>query len=128
MTEPTRLARGVTAITAAKIWFVVAGYAVYFALTRMLGPRDFGLYAVVTSVVSVFNNVVVAVTLQAVSRFTARDEGAAGSVLRSGRILLAVLGLAMFLLLQIAAPLAGLMLHDRELVAPLRVVALVGVL
>jgi O-antigen/teichoic acid export membrane protein len=123
--EPARFMRGVTAITAAKVWFVVAGYAVYFALTRMLGPKDFGLYAVVTSVVSVFNNVVVAVTLQAVSRFTARDEGAAGSVLRSGRIALAVLGLSIFVILEVAAPLAGVWLHDRSLVAPLRVVALV---
>jgi O-antigen/teichoic acid export membrane protein len=123
--EPARLFRGVTAITAAKVWFVVAGYAVYFALTRMLGPRDFGLYAVVTSVVSVFNNVVVAVTVQAVSRFTARDEGSAGSVLRAGRILLAALGALIFIALEALAPLAGEWLHDRDLVAPLRVVALV---
>ena len=125
VTGPARFVRGVSAITAAKVWFVIAGYAVYFALTRMLGPREFGLYAVVTSVVSVFNNVVVAVTLQAVSRFTARDEDAAGSVLRSGRILLAVLGLATFVILVAAAPLAGSWLHDSGLVTPLRVVALV---
>lgn len=122
---PARLARGVTAITAAKVWFVIAGYAVYFGLTRLLGPEAFGLYAVVTSVVSVFNNVVVAVTLQAVSRFTARDEESAGSVLRSGRTLLAALGLGIFLGLEALAPLVGRWLHDPGLVTPLRVVALV---
>lgn len=125
MTEPTRFARGVTTITAAKVWFVVAGYAVYFALTRLLGPEDFGLYAVVTSIVSVVNNVVVAVTLQAVSRFTARDQESAGSVLRSGTYLLSGLGLALFLGLQALAPLFGGWLRDPGLVAPLRVVALV---
>lgn len=123
--EPARLVRGVTAITAAKAWFVVAGYAVYWALTRQLGPQDFGLYAVATSIVSVVNNVVIAVTLQAVSRFTARDPDSAGSVLGKGRMLLAALGLAIFLVLEAGAPLAGVWLKDPGLVAPLRVVALV---
>ena len=125
MNEPTRFARGVTFITGAKVWFVIAGYAVYFALTRLLGPTNFGLYAVVTSIVSVVNNVVVAVTLQSVSRFTARDGASAGSVHRAATRLLAILGLAIFLALELGAPLAGAVLRDPGLVAPLRVVALV---
>ena len=125
MSEPTRFARGVTAITLAKVWFVIAGYAVYFALTRLLGPTNFGLYAVVTSIVSVVNNVVVAVTLQSVSRFTARDGSSGGSVHRAATTLLAILGLAMLVALEIGAPLAGAVLRDPGLVAPLRVVALV---
>jgi O-antigen/teichoic acid export membrane protein len=125
VSEPTRFAKGVTFITGAKVWFVVAGYAVYFALTRLLGPTDFGLYAVVTSIVSVVNNVVVAVTLQSVSRFTARDASSAGSVHRAATSLLAILGLAIFLALELGAPLAGAVLRDPALVAPLRVVALV---
>ena len=125
MNEPTRFARGVTAITAAKAWFVVAGYAVYFALTRLLAPERFGLYAVVTSTVSVVNNVLIAVTVQAVSRFTARDPESAGSVLRSARMLMALVGLGLLLVLELGSPLLGEWFHDRALVTPLRVVVLV---
>ena len=80
---PPRFARGVIAITFAKLWFVIAGYGIFAVLTRMLGPRDFGLYAVVTSIVPVVNNALISVTVRAVARFTARDERSAGSVLRS---------------------------------------------
>jgi hypothetical protein len=65
-------AQGVLVVSAAKAWFVVAGYALYFGLTRLLGPQDFGLYSVVTSIVSVLNNVLIAASLWSVSRFTAR--------------------------------------------------------
>lgn len=120
-----RLVRGVTVITGAKLWFVVAGYALYFGLTRALGPADFGLYAVVTSIVSVLNNVVIAATLQTVSRFTARDADRAGSVLRAGRGAQAVVGLGLFVLLQILAGAIAAFLRDPRLEAPLRIAALI---
>jgi len=123
--EPNRFIRGVTAVTAAKVWFVIAGYAVYFGLTRLLEPREFGLYAVVTSIVSVVNNVLIAATLQAVSRFTARDEERAGAVLHAGYTVQVVLGLALLAAFELGAPLLAGLFRDPELVAPLRVVALV---
>ena len=118
-----RIARGVTVITAAKLWFVAAGYALYFGLTRALGPADFGLYAVVTSIVSVLNNVVIAATLQTVSRFTARDEGRAGSVLRAGLLVQTAIGLGLFLLLQVLAGAIAGFLRDPRIEVPLRVAA-----
>lgn len=118
-----RIARGVTVITLAKLWFVAAGYALYFGLTRALGPADFGLYAVVTSIVSVLNNVVIAATLQTVSRFTARDEGRAGSVLHAGLRVQAAVGLGLFALLQLFAGLIAGLLRDPRLETPLRVAA-----
>ena len=125
VTGPTRFARGVMAITLAKIWFVITGYGIFAVLTRLLGPKDFGLYSVVTSIVSVLNNAVIAVTVRAVSRFTARDEQSAGSVLRAGRNLLATVGVAIFVAIELLAPLMARWLHDPALAAPLRVVALV---
>lgn len=119
------MARGVTIITFAKAWFVVAGYALYFGLTRMLGPHDFGRYSVVTSIVSVLNNVLIAANLQAVSRFTARDADRAGSVLGAGLRVQAAIGLGLFAILQLAAGVIGGLLRDESLVAPLRIVAFV---
>ena len=122
---PPRFARGVIAITFAKLWFVIAGYGIFAVLTRTLGPRDFGLYAVVTSIVSVVNNALISVTVRAVARFTARDERSAGSVLRSAMLLLMALGMSIFVALEILASPIAAWLHDPDLAAPLRVVALV---
>ncbi len=124
-TLATGMTRGVLIINFAKMWFVVAGYALYLGLTRLLGPRDFGLYAVVTSIVSVLNNVLIAANLQAVSRFTARDPDRAGSVLRAGLRVQAAIGLGLFIALEAASGTIGRLLRDPSLVTPLRVVALV---
>jgi stage V sporulation protein B len=118
-----RLASGVAVITGAKAWFVISGYAIYFGLTRMLGPERFGLYAVVISIVSVLNNVLIAASLQTVARFVAKDGDRAGAVLRHAmRIQLAVGG-GLFLLLVLAAPWIGRWFRDPELVTPLRIAA-----
>jgi len=119
------MTRGVTIITFAKAWFLIAGFALTVGLARMLGTSQFGLYSVVTSLVSVLNNVLIAATLQAVSRFTARDPDRAGSVLRAGLAVQAVIGLSLFALLELLSPLVGRWLRDPTLVTPLRVVALV---
>lgn len=118
-----RLASGVALITGAKAWFVISGYAIYFGLTRLLGPERFGLYAVVISIVSVLNNVLIAASLQTVARFVARDGDRAGAVLKHAtRIQLAVGG-GLFTLLVLAAPWIGAWFRDPELVTPLRVAA-----
>ena len=119
------MARGVTIITFAKAWFMVAGFALTVGLTRLLEPREFGLYSVVTSIVSVPNNVLIAATLQAVSRFTARDPDRAGSVLRAGFRVQTAIGFGLFAALQLAAGAIGALLRDPSLVAPLRIVAFV---
>jgi O-antigen/teichoic acid export membrane protein len=118
-----RLVRAVTIITFAKAWFVVAGYGLYFGLTRLLGPRDFGLYAVVTSIVSVINNVLIAATLQAVSRFTAASPDRAGTVLRTGLGVQSSVGAGLFVLLQLVAGPVAHALRDPRIEAPLRIAA-----
>jgi O-antigen/teichoic acid export membrane protein len=113
----------VAVITGAKVWFVISGYAIYFGLTRLLGPERFGLYAVVISIVSVFNNVLIAASLQTVARFVARDGDRAGAVLRKAMRVQIVVGSVLFVALVIAAPWIGRWFHDPELVTPLRIAA-----
>ena len=121
--HPARLAGGVTVITGAKVWFVLSGYALYFGLTRLLGPERFGLYSVVISIVSVLNNVLIGASLSTVSRFVARDPDRAGSVLRGARRVQLALGFGLSLALASAAPLVGRGFRDPGLVTPLQVAA-----
>ncbi len=122
----TSLAGGVAVITVAKVWFVVAGYALYFGLTRLLGPDGFGLYAVAISVVSVVNNVLVAATLQSVSRFVAAAPERSGAVLRQATRVQVVLGAGIFLVLLLSAPFLSRWFRDAALTTPLRIAALIS--
>ncbi len=62
---------GTLSIAFAKIYFLIAGYALYISLSRILTVEQFGLYGVIFSVVSLINMVLINGTLQAVSRFVA---------------------------------------------------------
>ena len=45
--------RGTIFITAAKVWFIVTGYGIHFALPRLLSVEQWGLYVVAIGAVSV---------------------------------------------------------------------------
>lgn len=85
--------RGVVYIGLAKIYFIIAGYAIYFALPRLLGsPVAWGEYLLVIGLVSVINNVIVTATIQGVSKFTAQGDTAADAVKRAALRVQLVLG------------------------------------
>ena len=64
MTEASKTGRGAAAIALAKVYFVLAGFGVQFALPRLLGsPARYGLYQSVLAGVSIFNNVMIAATV-----------------------------------------------------------------
>ena len=80
-------------ITGAKLYFIVAGYAVQLLLPRLLGtPEAFGLYSSAMNVVSILNNVLVAATLQSVSKHVSEDLAAAPATLRQGLLLQLAVG------------------------------------
>ena len=108
--------RGLVFITGAKLWFILVGYAIQFALPRALGSAAaYGVWVVVTSVLSPVNNVMVTATIQGVSKFTSEVEGRGPAVLRAALRFQLLLGggvaLAMFLL---ASRIAGFE-HDPAL-------------
>lgn len=47
--------RGTLYLMVAQVAFVVSGYAVHVALGRMLGPAEYGIYAVVISMMTMVN-------------------------------------------------------------------------
>lgn len=117
--------RGVAFLSLSKGWFIVAGYAAVFGLTRLLPREQYGVYAVVTGIVAVLGDVLIRGTNQAVSRFAAEDPGRAEAVKRAGLKLQCLLGGGLFAAYYASAPLIARFLHDPSLVAPLRLSSLI---
>jgi O-antigen/teichoic acid export membrane protein len=93
--------RGVVSITGAKLYFIVVGYVVQFALPRLLGSAAlYGAYSTVMTTASLVNNVLVTGTIQSVSKFTSERDDRAPSALRSAllyqAIVAGVVGLLFF--------------------------------
>jgi stage V sporulation protein B len=85
--------RGVIYIALAKLYFMVAGYAIYFSLPRLLDSEVlWGNYLLVVGLVSVIDNVIVTGTIQGVSKFTAQDDALADGVKRAALKVQLVLG------------------------------------
>lgn len=75
--------RGLLFISGAKLWFMIAGYAIQFTLPRALTPEQYGVWGVALACVSVFNNVMVTASVQTVSRFVSQVPERAGVVVRA---------------------------------------------
>ncbi|MFT3926275.1 MAG: oligosaccharide flippase family protein [Myxococcales bacterium] len=126
MSESAGTGRGLALITAAKLYFILSGFIVQFGLPRLLGsPEAFGQYSLAMNFVSVVNNVLIAATVQSVSKRISEDEALAGARLRQALLLQLGVGVTLASGLFLAAPwLAGLA-FDAQLVSLLRIAALV---
>jgi stage V sporulation protein B len=100
--------RGVLSITTAKLYFIVAGYAVQFLLPRLLGsPEAFGLFSSAMNVVSILNNVLITATVQTVSRQVSEDVASAPATLRQGLLIQLAIGTLLACGLWAGAPVLG---------------------
>lgn len=123
MSAQRESAVGVAIITVAKGWFLLTGFAQPVLLTRFLGIEDYGLYGVVLGVVSILNNVVVAGSIQSMSRAVTADGAPA---LRRGLALHLVLGVALSALLVALSHTIGIgVLHDPRLPTLIKIGAIV---
>jgi O-antigen/teichoic acid export membrane protein len=103
--ETVTAGRGVLYIAVAKLYFMMAGYAIYFVLPRLLHDEaQWGDYLVVIGLVSVIDNVLVTATIQAVSKFTAQQEAHAEAVKRAGLQVQLILGVGLAALYVVGAP------------------------
>lgn len=118
--------RGTIYITFAKFYFMATGYAIIFALPRLLTKEQYGEYAVVTSFVSIINAVIITGTQQAVSKFVSENPAAAESLRTRSLLVQAVLGTLVVAAYVAAAPLVAVEFwNDPSLIMPLRVSALI---
>ncbi|MEZ4286622.1 MAG: oligosaccharide flippase family protein [Polyangiales bacterium] len=126
MASSKNAGRGLLAIASAKIYFIVATYAVFLLLPRLLGSaEEFGLFVTTISGVSILNNVLIVATIQTVSKFISERESDADAILdQAFRIQLAI-GLILASALVLAAPSIGSLLLDDALVPLFRIFAIV---
>jgi len=132
MSEPspdaalTRAGRGFVWLTAAKLHFMLAGWAIYFVLPRLMSEVDWGRFLSVLFLVSILNNVMVAGALQGVSRFTATAPQQAWPALRGGLGLFALLGALCSAALLAGAPWIAAAHADPSLAPLYRAAALIA--
>jgi O-antigen/teichoic acid export membrane protein len=117
--------RGAIFIGFAKVYFMVSGLLQRILLTRVIGPADFGDFAVVNNFVSIVNNTVVQATIQAVSKFTAEDDARAGAVQRAAIRMQAVLGVALAAVLFVGAPSVAALWHAPRCTPYFRIAAFI---
>lgn len=119
--------RGFLFITFAKVYFIATSAIVSLGLPRLLGdPAAFGDYSVVNSIVSVFNMVMIAATIQAVSKAVSERDDVAGAVRRSALLVQIAVGVPVFLAVFLGADLvAEEFLNHASLGIYLRIASLV---
>lgn len=104
--EARHAGRGLVWVASGKIVFIVTAYAVALSLPRLFGSEQvFGLFSVAFGAASILNNVLVASTVQTVSKLVSEDETRAGQTLRQGLLLQLFVGTALGGGLALAAPL-----------------------
>lgn len=125
--ETTRAAgRGGLAIAVAKVSFIFFGFAQQAILPRLLGVDGYGEVSLVLSAVSVLNNVIVATSIQGVSRSVARvPEAEADQAFRRALGVHAVLAVALSALFALLAGPIASFTSATHLTTQLRLVAAV---
>ncbi len=126
MSQGTGSGRGLVFITGAKLYFIASGFLVQLGLPRLLGsPEVFGQYSLAMSIVSVVNNVLIAATVQSVSKRVSEDPALAGPRLRQGLKLQLAVGVLIAGSLFAVAPFLARFAYDEQLGKLLRIAALV---
>lgn len=123
--EARQAGRGVIYIALAKVYFMIAGAIIEFRLPAILANTVFGAYAVVASMVSPLNNVLITGTIQSVSRFTARDVSRARAVQRAGFRMQLWIGLPVAALFIAMSPVFAWFFHDPSKTGPLMLAGLI---
>ncbi len=119
------ITQGTIYITAAKLYFIVSSYAIYFALPRLISSELFGIYGFVISIVSIINVVLVTGTQQTVSKFVSEDYSKADSIKKQALKLQTILAGTITLVYFFSAPLIANIFNDPALTRPLQISALI---
>lgn len=124
--EAQQAGRGVLYIAFAKFYFMIAGAVIEFRLPAILANTVFGAYAVVSSVVSPLNNVLITGTIQSVSRFTAQKPEMARAVQRAGFRMHLYIGLPVAVAFIALAPAFSWFFYDTSKTGPLMLAGLIA--
>jgi O-antigen/teichoic acid export membrane protein len=120
-----RLATGTMYLAASSIIFMLSGYLTNIFLGRHLGPATYGIYGVLTALMTALNIMQVSGIPQAVSKFAAENEKDADSVLASGLRIQLLLTTTIGLLLLLVAPFVATVFNNQSFIGYTRAIALV---
>ncbi len=115
--------RGFLWLTAAKLHFMLAGWAIYAYLPHKISPVQYGQLMVVIGLVSMLNNVMVSSAVQGTSRFTAAQPNRVGAALRMGLLIFLLAGGFFAALLALRADGVAWILSDAKLAPLFRIAA-----
>lgn len=125
-TDASELSKGGLSLGLAKLFFLIAGYAVSIALTHLVPAATFGDYTVVSQIIAIPNMVLIQTLLFAVSRPLSAEFGAGfpsyDALRRRGFRLAVVLGGVVAAVFLFGADLIAARLKDPALATPLRAV------
>lgn len=119
----TTLRKGAVLLTISSVIFMASGYLINVILGRTLGPRDYGVYGIITSIISFINIMQTSGLTQAVSKFVAEDSEDADAILTRGLALQAVFIVFFFLIFYLYAKSIALFLHDQALIPYIKLAA-----
>ena len=114
------LRRGTILLIAAQVSFVLSGYATHIGLGRLLGPEDYGLYAVVISLMTMVNLILSTGIPQAVSKYVAHGDGNELNVKRTAQNMQLIFSVILFIFYYFFADQLAIMLNDPDMAPYLR--------
>jgi len=104
----------------AQVAFVASGYAIHIGLARLLGPSEYGIYAVVISLMMMVTLILTTGIPQAVSKYVAHDDGSAKEIRNTALKMQLVFSLAIFSIYFLLAGQIAMLLNDASLTPYLR--------
>ncbi|MFH1257093.1 MAG: oligosaccharide flippase family protein [Candidatus Diapherotrites archaeon] len=112
--------RGAFFIFLANAIFFFSGYAIYFGLGRVLGPKEFGVYGVIISLASLVSGVIMAGFQQAVSKFSSERPEESEQVKGTALRLQLFVSVAVFISYFLLSPFIALLFNDPSLTGLIR--------
>lgn len=119
------LRHGTIYLIAAQVSFVLSGYATHIGLGRFLGPADYGIYAVVISLMTMVNLILSTGIPQAVSKYVAHQDGNELHVKKTAQNMQLTFSLVLFLIYYYFTDQLAIMLNDPGLTPYLRLSSLI---
>lgn len=124
--EVKNTGRGFIVITIAKIWFMVTGATIQLGLPILFDTAaDFGIFKIITEAVSLLNMVVIAGTLQAVSKLASEKPEQANNIMKLALKVQFGVGIPIALAYVMLSPQIASFFNDTSLVALLRLSGLI---
>jgi O-antigen/teichoic acid export membrane protein len=120
-----REAHGAVYLTIATIMFIVSGYFTNIILGRHFGPELYGIYGVLTSLMTALNIMQVSGVPQSVSKFSAEKHDQSESILKSGLEIQLVMTVTIGLIFYLSAPLIANIFNDPRFIGYARALALI---